>query len=71
MPTATQHKKKYGVYHCDTFDNETLLIDEFDTLEQAVEFANERYEGRISDNGADQVDIVSRKGDIVVSLKVT
>ena len=25
------HKLKFGVYHWDTFDNETTLLDEFDT----------------------------------------
>jgi hypothetical protein len=29
------HTKKFGIYHWDTFDNETLLIDEADTLAQA------------------------------------
>jgi len=61
-----QHKKEFGVYHWDTFDNETFLVTggEFDTFDEAVEFVKERYKGRIRSTGADQVDIVDSKGNI-------
>ena len=61
-----QHKKEFGCYHWDTFDNETFLLDggEFDTLDEAVKFVEEKYKGRIRSNGADQVDIVDSKGNI-------
>jgi len=65
-----QHTKPFGVYHWDTFDNETFLIDEFDTLEQAEKYVTEHYKGRINDNGADQVDIVDSKGNIVKKYSV-
>lgn len=64
------HKKKFGVYHWDTFDNETLLIAEADTLEEAQEIVNTRYKGRISGNGADRVDIVDDRGNIVQQASV-
>lgn len=64
------HKKKYGVYHWDTFDNETLLIAEADTVEEAQEIINERYKGRISGNGADRVEIVDNQGNIVGKFSV-
>jgi hypothetical protein len=65
-----QHKKAFGVYHWDTFDNETLLVDEADTLEEADAIINERYKGRIAGNGADKVDVVDRDGRIVKQVSV-
>ena len=63
MPIS--HKKEFSIYHWDTFDNETDLVAEADTLAEAVEKVEKRYKGRIGDHGADQVDIVNRSGDIV------
>lgn len=60
-----KHKKNYGVYHWDTFDNETILIDEADTLPQARKIVKEKYKGRIGAHGADKVDIVDKNGNIV------
>lgn len=60
-----QHTKEFGIYHWDTFDNETFLKHEVDTLDEAVEYVEEEYKGRISPQGADQVDIVDSKGNIV------
>lgn len=65
-----QHKKKFGVYHWDTFDNDTSLIEEFNTLPEAEKYVSEHYKGRININGADQVDIVDDKGNIVRYYKV-
>lgn len=64
------HTKKFGIYHWDTFDNETFLVDQADTLEKATTIVMEKYKGRISGNGADQVDIVDLKGNIVSKYKV-
>jgi hypothetical protein len=65
------HTKPFVIYHWDTFDNETFLIDEADTFGEAVEFVKEHYKGRISDNGADQlVDIVDLNGNIVGKYSV-
>ncbi len=73
-----EHKKEFGVYHWDTFDNETFLITknwdtgeqaDFDTLEEAEKFVKEHYGDRLNPNGADQVDIVNKKGDIVKHFK--
>jgi hypothetical protein len=65
-----EHTKEFGIYHWDTFDNETFLVDEADTKEQAEEKVKEQYKGRLRDNGADRVDIVDKKGDIVAHYNV-
>ena len=69
MPIS--HTKNFGIYHWDTFDNETFLIDQADTLEEAEEIIKEKYKGRIGVHGADQVDIVDSKGDIVKKYSVS
>ena len=65
------HKKEFGVYHWDTFDNETLLMEDFDTLDEAKEFVTEHYKGRLGGSGADKVDIVDSKGNVVESVWVS
>lgn len=64
------HKKEFGVYHWDTFDNETMLVDDADTLEEAQSIVNEKYKGRIKGHGADRVDIVDKQGNIVAKFNV-
>ena len=64
------HKKEFGVYHWDTFDDVTLLIDEFDTLLESQGFIAKRWKGRLKLNGANQVDIVDRVGTVVESHKI-
>jgi len=64
------HKRAFGIYHWDTFDNETILIAERTELEKAIEFVQKRYAGRISPDGADRVDIVDRDGNIVWKASV-
>jgi len=64
------HSKEFGVYHWDTFDNETILIHETNTLKEAQDFVNNSYKGRISSNGADRVDIVNKEGTIVAKFSV-
>lgn len=65
-----EHAKEYGVYHWDTFDYETIMIFEDNDLEVCEEFVRERYKGRIKPTGADQVDIVTRRGNIVRKYNV-
>lgn len=67
-----QHKKEFGVYHWDTFDNETLLLFETDSRDEADNFIIERYkkQGRISASGADKVEIVNRQGKILEAFNV-
>lgn len=65
------HTKAFGVYHWDTFDNETILIAEADTLEEAEEKTAERYKGRISPHGADKVEIVDKRGNVHRSYSVS
>jgi hypothetical protein len=64
------HKLKFGVYHWDTFDNETTLLDEFDTKLGALDFVNEKYRDRISISGADVVEIVDERGNVVEKFPV-
>lgn len=67
-----QHQKEYGVYHWDTFDNETLLMFQADSMEEAEAYITEKYksQGRIAGSGADRVEIVDSKGNIVVKYSV-
>ena len=65
-----RHTKNFGIYHWDTFDNETILISESDTLAEAEQFVQYRYHGRIGPDGADRVDIVDRGGNVVRKYNV-
>ena len=65
-----KHKKAFGIYHWDTFDNETFLVDEADSLNEAQKKVLDKYGSRISASGSDQVDIVDQKGNIVAKYKV-
>ena len=63
-----KHKKTYGVYHWDTFEegeDAIMLIGEFDELLEARHFIQMKYKGRISMSGADRVDIVNKNGKVV------
>lgn len=64
------HEKEFGIYHWDTFDNETWLVDEADTLEEAEEKVRNKYGDRISNNGADKVDIVNKNGDVIKNFSI-
>ena len=64
------HKTKFGVYHWDTFDNETLLMKECKTLDAAHKFIKEYYGDRIRGNGADRVDVVDDAGNVVERYNV-
>ena len=66
----TDNLDKAKVWLTDTFDNETILIDEADTFQKAVAKVQERYGGGISSSGADQVDIVDKSGLVQKSFKV-
>ena len=57
--------KKYGVYHWDTFDNETMLISQSDTLDEAKAQVQKKYAGRIGENGADVVEILDENRNVV------
>lgn len=60
-----RHKKAFGLYHWDTFDNETWLVGEADTLIEARQLALDMYAGRIQISGADRLDIVDKTGKVV------
>ena len=59
--------KAYGIYHWDTFDDETILIAEADTRNEAWKYIQDNYKGRLSAQGADRVEIVDRLGNVVES----
>jgi hypothetical protein len=65
------HKKKYGIYHWDTFDNYTFLVDEASTIEEAEEKIQKHYKGCLNGNGADQVDIVDQHGNVIKNFAVS
>ena len=64
------HTKEFGIYHWDTFDNETLLVGEADTITEAVTFIKDKYGKRIRLNGADQVEVVDLAGNGVKRFNV-
>ena len=66
-----RHTKEFGIYHWDTFDNETILIAEADTLPEAEAKVTERYGGRVGPSGADKVEIVDRQGNVQRSYSVS
>lgn len=67
---SIEHTKCYGIYYWDTFDNETILIREVDTLEEAIAFVKKEYKDRIHKSGADQIDIVDLRGNIVEKFSI-
>lgn len=44
---SLSHTKDFGIYHWDTFDNETLLVGEALTLDNAIAIIHEKYKGKI------------------------
>ena len=65
-----KHTKQFGIYHWDTFDNETFLVGESGTLKKAIAKVHKRYGDQIRASGADRVDIVNSKGIVVRNFKV-
>ena len=63
-----EHSKEYGVYHWDTFDNTTFFDKDFDDLEEAKKHVEKKY--NVRPDGADRVDIVDLKGNIVEKFKI-
>ena len=55
-----EQTKEFGVYHWDTFDNETMFVEEFDTFQEAEDFRLDKY--RVRDDGADWVHIFGLDG---------
>jgi hypothetical protein len=67
---AIEHTQEFGIYHWDTFDNTTVLVDEATTLQKAIHKVKKRYKGRLDSNCADRVDIVNLNGDVVEKYQV-
>lgn len=65
-----EHKKKFGIYLWDTFDNETIFIDEADTIQEAQLKVNDKYGNKISGDGADRIEIVDSKGNIIEKIQI-
>ncbi len=66
MPIS--HTKAFGVYHWDTFDNRTLLVHEADSKVDARIWVEGHCDIQVG--GADEVDIVDGKGDIMARFHV-
>lgn len=64
------HKKKFGIYHWDTFDNKTFLVEETDTLDDAKQYISTVYEEKLHLNGADRVEIMDLKGNVIERFNV-
>lgn len=64
------HTLEYGVYHWDTFDDTTILVDEAKTLSEAKKKVQDHYGSRLEKGGADQVNIVDSLGNVLESYNV-
>lgn len=64
------HKKAFGIYHWDTFDNTTILVGEADLLSEATAIVHDKYGLSISPNGADRVDIVDLYGSVISTFTI-
>lgn len=66
MVMELDHTKQYGIYYWNTSVDETLLVDEADSREEAEEKVKTEYGERIGPGGGpDQVDIVDQFGNLV------
>ena len=52
------------------FKVHVYLEGDVDTLEEAKEKVQDKYKGRISSSGADRVDIVDSKGNVICNYSV-
>lgn len=68
---SIKHTKKFGVYHWDSFDNNTILIGQFERIDESEQFVYNKYAGRINNNGADRVDIVDQYGNVISVFQVS
>ena len=64
------HTNEYGIYHWDTFDNETILVGEANTLVEAKQKVVNKYGPRLRRDGADRVDIVDLQGNVIEKYRV-
>lgn len=64
--TVLKHEKPYGIYLWDTFDNSTILIDEADSIEEAEDIAHNSYGDSMNLHGADRIEVVDLKGNIIL-----
>ncbi len=67
---SQKQTKAYGVYYWDTFDNETFILQEFDDSQVAISYVEKRFAGRLRPSGADKIDLVDLKGNIVKQWSV-
>ena len=65
---AIWHKKEFGIYHWDTFDDGLGLVGEADTLKEAKEKVMDKYGHEMG--GADRVDIVDKNGSVKETYNV-
>lgn len=65
-----QHKKNFGIYHWDTFDNETFFMGEGDTIAECCQVVLDKFGNQIAGHGADRVEIVDKKGQIAAYFNI-
>lgn len=65
-----QHSKNYGVYLWDTFDNQTILLFESNSLRKCFYYILAGYEKKIAGTGADKIEIVDAAGNVVLEAKI-
>jgi len=58
-------KKEYKIYHWKPSSNDISLVGKTKTFKEAQELVKKQYEGRISDNGSDVVEIVDENSNIL------
>ena len=63
-----EHKKEYGVYYWDIFDNIRFLKFETDSKLGALNYVNDNYGNKLC--GADRVDIVDSEGNIIATYDI-
>lgn len=64
---------KYRIYHWDNFEppgEDTLLIGDAETIQEAEDLIIQKYGNRLFGNGADRIQIVNAQGDVVKSFNV-
>jgi hypothetical protein len=57
--------EKFVVMHWDTFDDTVFRVGGAETMHEALRLVADKYKGKLSDKGADRVEIVNHLGDIV------
>ncbi len=63
-----EHTARFGIYHWDTVDDETMLLSQADTIKEAEEYVKKHC--CVEAYGADQVDIVDLRGNVIRTFPI-